>query len=117
MLLGQPAGFRNKWPLVGRRNERSREFTDALHEVWGITEIFNFAHDRAADYGRVREPPHRTYLFRSRDSESDCNGQIADGAHAVDQSFSIARHLIVRACYASARHGVDKSARLLRDMR
>ena len=41
----------------------------------GIPERFNFAHDSAADDGRVREPPDFANLFRSRDSESDCNGQ------------------------------------------
>ena len=86
------------------RSGESRRFSISLH-------------DRAADDGRVREPPHRTHLFRSRDSESDCDGQIADSSCAFYEGFSIACHFIARACYASARHCVDESVRLLRDSR
>jgi hypothetical protein len=35
--------------LAGASDEGSREFADVLHQVWGIAEPFDFAHDRAAD--------------------------------------------------------------------
>src|SRR5438046_10311895 len=39
-------------------DERSREFTDALHQLWGIVEPFDFANDCAAGDGSIRKTPH-----------------------------------------------------------
>jgi hypothetical protein len=46
-------------------DQRSREFTDALHQVWGIAKPFDLAYDRAADDGGIGKPPDLPYLFRS----------------------------------------------------
>ena len=46
-----------------RRDERSPEVADALHQVWGIAERLDFIHDRAADNGGIRKAPHLTHLL------------------------------------------------------
>src|SRR5262245_44114268 len=46
-------------------DQRSREFTDALHQVWGIAEPFDLAYDRAADDRGIGKSPDLPHLFRS----------------------------------------------------
>jgi len=49
--------------LAGASDEGSREFADALHQVWGIAERLDFVHDRAADNGGIPKAPRLSHLL------------------------------------------------------
>src|SRR5271166_2609517 len=107
--------------LTGLQNGRSRARPQTLDKsrdragrvLWSgpLNVLLDDAHQRAADYGCVRELAHRCKMLRIRNAEAHSNGQMRISAQARDEAFGLCGQRLLGSSDPGTRDSVDKPLR------